>query len=184
MKIGDYITTYSNIKFYPFSPAAEDIVLEDIGHSLSLLCRANGHFRNFYSVGQHSLNCAREAAARGYSKRVQLACLLHDASEAYLSDVTRPVKKELPDYLEVEATLQAKVFEVYHLEDLTLEEIELVTEIDDHMLVREMAELLSYQLDAESHLVSEPRLDFVRMDEIREEFISLVEELQEAIYEN
>jgi 5'-deoxynucleotidase YfbR-like HD superfamily hydrolase len=43
----------------------------------------------------------KEAAARGYSERVQLACLLHDASEAYLSDVTRPVKQELPKYLEV-----------------------------------------------------------------------------------
>lgn len=181
MKIGDYITTYSNIKFYPFSPATEDIALEDIGHSLSLLCRANGHFKNFYSVGQHSLNCAREAEARGYSKRVQLACLLHDASEAYLSDVTRPVKKKLPDYLEIETMLQGKIYGVYGLEDLTIEENALVTEIDDSMLVTEMAELLNYQLEAKSELVAEPRLDFVRMDKIRDEFIVRVEELQKAL---
>lgn len=53
-------------------------------------------------MGQHCINCAREAKARGYSERVQLACLLHDASEAYLSNVTRPVKRELPKYLEIE----------------------------------------------------------------------------------
>lgn len=92
------ITTYTKKTFDPLAPKEEFLDIHDIAHSLSLLCRANGHFPEFYSVGEHCLNCAREAQARGYSVRVQLACLLHDASEAYLSDVTRPVKSALPEY--------------------------------------------------------------------------------------
>ena len=67
----------------PMKITAEDICLEDIAHALSLLCRGGGHIKYFYSVGQHSLNCAREAKAKGWSARLQLICLLHDASEAY-----------------------------------------------------------------------------------------------------
>ncbi|SDF37089.1 phosphohydrolase [Marvinbryantia formatexigens] len=108
--MADYITTYSRIHFTPLAPQAEDIVIEDIAHPLSFLTRANGHFPQFYSVGQHCIQCAREAIARGYSERLALACLLHDASEAYLSDITRPVKKNLPGYREAEKVLQDAIY--------------------------------------------------------------------------
>jgi hypothetical protein len=104
------IMTHSRIMFDPLHPDVEKIRIGDIAHALSLLCRANGHFPWFYSVGQHCVNCAREAQARGYTRRVQLACLLHDASEAYLADVTRPVKKELPRYVEIEKSLQEVIW--------------------------------------------------------------------------
>ena len=77
----NYISTYTNRKINPVQPVAEDIVIEDIAHSLSLMTRANGHLTHFYSVAQHTINCYKEAKARGYSERVQLGCLLHDASE-------------------------------------------------------------------------------------------------------
>jgi 5'-deoxynucleotidase YfbR-like HD superfamily hydrolase len=107
------IKTYTGVMFDPLYPESELIDILDIAHALSMLCRANGHFRSFYSVGQHCINCAMEAKARGYSERVQLACLLHDASEAYLSDVTRPVKHELPKYLEIEKPLQESIWQKY-----------------------------------------------------------------------
>jgi uncharacterized protein len=91
--MADYILTYSKTKFYPLEPIKEDVNIIDIAHALSLITRANGHFEHFYSVAQHSINCCREAESRGYSQRVQLGCLLHDASESYISDITRPVKK-------------------------------------------------------------------------------------------
>lgn len=100
------ITTFSGEKFNPLNPDVEKIKIGDIAHALSMLCRANGHFKSFYSVAQHSINCANEAKARGYSLRVQLACLLHDASEAYLSDITRPVKEKFTQYHEFEKNLQ------------------------------------------------------------------------------
>ena len=79
------MTTYSGRKFDPMQMTPGDVYIEDIAHALSLLCRGGGQLTYFYSVGQHSLNCAAEAKARGWSKRQQLACLLHDASEGYIS---------------------------------------------------------------------------------------------------
>ena len=90
-----YITTYTGKHFDPIQPEPGLFDLTDISHALSLLCRGNGHMKHFYSVAQHSIACAEEAKARGYSARVQLGCLLHDASEAYLSDVTKTGKKRL-----------------------------------------------------------------------------------------
>ena len=116
------IKTYTGVMFEPLNPNLELIDILDIAHALSMLCRANGHFRSFYSVGQHCINCMKEAAARGYSERVQLACLLHDASEAYLSDVTRPVKQELPKYLEIEKPLQDAIWLKYLGNPLSREE--------------------------------------------------------------
>ena len=117
-----FITTFTKKHFYPANADIDDIDINDIAHALSLLCRANGHFKRFYSVAQHSLNCAKEAKARGYSERVQLGCLLHDASEAYLSDVTRPVKAQLPKYLEIEEKLQNAIFDKWIIPSLTQEE--------------------------------------------------------------
>lgn len=128
------IMTYTGTMFDPLNPKPDQIDSRDIAHALSMLCRANGHFKTFYSVGQHCVNCMQEAAARGYSRKVQLACLLHDASEAYLSDVTRPVKHELPQYLEIEKPLQEAIWNKYLSEPMTPEERKQVQEIDDAML--------------------------------------------------
>lgn len=75
-----YMTTYSKIHLDPINPEPDLINLEDIAHALSLLCRGNGHLKHFYSVGQHSINCAVKAKERGLSVRIQLASLLSDAS--------------------------------------------------------------------------------------------------------
>lgn len=99
------MNTYSGRKFDPMKIAPEDVYLEDIAHALSLVCRGGGQIRWFYSVGQHSINCAHEALARGWSDRMALACLLHDASECYISDVIRPVKVHLQNYLEIESMI-------------------------------------------------------------------------------
>ena len=105
--MADYITTYTGIHFYPTDPDPEAINIEDIAHALSLLCRGNGHVSTFWSVAQHCIICAREAAAREWPDRLVLACLLHDASECYLSDVPRPFKAELVGYREHEDRLLA-----------------------------------------------------------------------------
>ena len=103
--MSDYITTYSGLHIIPTKPEKNKILIKDIAHALSLICRGNGHVKTFFSVGQHCINCALEAEARGYSKRIILACLLHDASEAYMSDVPRPFKQYLDQYLEFENQL-------------------------------------------------------------------------------
>ena len=91
------ITTYTGRHIDLLHPDPDMICIEDIAHALSLICRGNGQVKTFFSVGQHCINCAREALARGYSRRVAFACLLHDASECYLSDVPRPLRKPSQD---------------------------------------------------------------------------------------
>lgn len=144
--MSDYILTYSKTKFYPLEPNKEDIKIIDIVHALSLMTRANGHFKHFYSVAQHSINCYKEAKNRGYSKRVQLGCLLHDASESYISDLTRPVKKNLPDYFDIEENLQGLIYEKYGLVNLTSEEIKQIKDVDDAMLYFEFLELMEEKI--------------------------------------
>ena len=139
----EYITTYTGENFTPHIPDANQIKLEDIAHSLSLICRANGHFKRFYSVAQHCINCANEAKSRGMSARIQLACLLHDGSEAYISDITRPVKKHLPRYLEIEEALQNTIYKKFLATPLTDEECSLVKQVDNDMLVCEFNALMN-----------------------------------------
>lgn len=156
------ITTYTGTMVDPLNPKPDQIDSRDIAHALSMLCRANGHFKTFYSVGQHCVNCMQEAAARGYSRKVQLACLLHDASEAYLSDVTRPVKHELPQYLEIEKPLQEAIWNKYLPEPMTPEERKQVQDIDDAMLYHEFLALMGTRLTAaEPVLQAKPEFDFV-----------------------
>ena len=173
------IKTYTGVMFNPLNPDPKLIDIVDIAHALSMLCRANGHFTSFYSVGQHCINCAREAAARGYSRRVQLACLLHDASEAYLADVTRPVKKELPRYLEIEEPLQEVIWEKYLDQVLTGEETAQVFAIDDAMLWHEFVALMDTKLsDAEPALKSKPDFAFGGFRETEEVFLNCFESLK------
>ena len=108
--MADYISTYTGIHFYPAQPDAEGICIEDIAHALSYLCRGNGHVSKYWSVAQHCILCAREAAAREWPDRLVLACLLHDASECYLSDVPRPFKGELTGYREHEERLLQMIY--------------------------------------------------------------------------
>lgn len=172
-----YILTYKKKEFYPLEPKIEDIDIEDIAHALSLLCRANGHFKHFYSVGLHSINCAREAMARGYSKNVILGCLLHDGSEAYLADITRPVKKHLQKYLEIEDVLQEKIFEKW-IPTLTEAEKKQIFEIDDAILYYEFTNLFGEKIfDKEPPLFSSPNFEYVEFIKVENTFIDLFNDL-------
>jgi len=74
------------------NPRPEDVRIEDIAHVLGIVCRFGGHIPKFYSVAEHSIECCRKALKEGHPREVQLATLLHDAAEAYLGDVVKPLK--------------------------------------------------------------------------------------------
>ena len=172
------IMTYTKIMFDPLHPKKELINITDIAHSLSMLCRANGHFRNFYSVCQHSINCAIEAAARGYTTRIQLACLLHDASEAYLSDVTRPVKAQLPQYKQIEAPLQETIWNKWLTAPLTEDERRQVFAIDDAILAHEFLQLMDTQIiDPTPVILSQPEFSFTGFEVCEQTFLKLFHQL-------
>lgn len=172
------IMTYTKKKFDPLHPAIDLIDIEDIAHALSMLCRANGHFKTFYSVAQHCINCAKEAKARGFEERIQLACLLHDASEAYLSDVTRPVKAELPRYNEIEAPLQEVIWNKWLDNPLSEVDRKQVFEIDDVILAHEFLHLMNAQIaEVTPQIVSEPEFAFVGFEPSKQEFLRLFRQL-------
>ena len=172
------IMTYTKKMFDPLHPEVELIDIEDIAHALSMLCRANGHFKSFYSVAQHSINCMKEAKARGYSERVQLACLLHDASEAYLSDVTRPVKAELPRYREIESPLQEMIWNKWLDEPLTIQEIVQVFQIDDAILAYEFLNLMGEKIaDSIPPISSTPEFSFAGFDGCKQDFLRYFRQL-------
>lgn len=166
------ITTYTGKNFDPLDVDESLLDIKDIAHALSLMCRGNGHVQHFYSVAQHSLACAKEAKERGYSKEIILGCLLHDASEAYLSDVTRPIKKELTYYLEVEDVLQDSIWKHFINKTLTKEDKKLIFEIDDEMLSLELKELLNEEInDDYLKLKRKVNLSFISFEQVEKEFI-------------
>ena len=169
-----YITTVSGIHFYPLDPNPNDIDIKDIAHSLSLICRANGHFKYFYSVAQHCIACAREAIERGFSLEVILGCLLHDASEAYLCDVTRPVKKHIPQYLQAEEKLQDVIWERFIGRSLTENEKKLIFEIDDDILSQEFHLLMPEDLnDDYRKLKGKYACEYQDPKKVKERFIQM-----------
>lgn len=106
---GDWMQTYRGGQFWPLDPDPAAIDIEDIAHSLSMQCRYAGHCIRFYSVAEHSVHVANHLKRAGEPVNVQLWGLLHDASEAYLVDVPRPLKPFLPGYQEAERRVMAAI---------------------------------------------------------------------------
>lgn len=171
-----YITTFMGKHFDPVNPDLSQVDIRDIAHALSLICRGNGHVKTFFSVGQHCINAAKEAAARGYSRRVILACLLHDAGEAYMSDVPRPLKAVMPEYVKTEDRLLDLIYEKFLGSALSEEEAGLVRKVDNDLLYYDLKELLNECSDgAAPSLLIELNYNFVPFEQVEEIYLQLYE---------
>lgn len=126
---GDYISTYTG-RFYPMSPRASEVRIEDIAHSLAMQCRYAGHGKRFLSVAEHSVHIARSV-----SQANQLAALLHDAPETYLVDVPRPVKRALVGYKEAEQRVWVAIAAAFGLSPILPDEVH---EADSRIIADEM----------------------------------------------
>lgn len=106
-----WLQTLTGVMFYPLAPTPEMINITDIAGSLSKQCRYMGHCRWFYSIAEHCVHVAEQVS---YANK--LTALLHDASEAYLTDVPRPVKPFLTNYYDLEDRLMRVIAERYGIQ--------------------------------------------------------------------
>lgn len=109
---GDWLQTIDGRQFWPLDPRPEEIDIRVIAHALSMQCRYGGHVQHFYSVAEHCVHIARAVPPAD-----RLWGLLHDASEAYLVDVPRPVKRALDTYQAIERRLMHAVCQRFGLPD-------------------------------------------------------------------
>lgn len=136
-----WIQTRSGKKFDPLNPDPATIDIEDIAHALSQVCRFTGHCSRFYSVAEHSVRVSRRVFQLTGDWEQAMWGLLHDASEAYLADIARPVKRtpELLLYCRIEGRLQRRIA---HRFNLGSEEPAAVKRADVELLGVEATELM------------------------------------------
>lgn len=121
------------------NPRSEDVRIEDIAHALAYLCRYTGHCAQFYSVAQHSVLVSRQC-----HPSYRLIGLLHDAQEAYIGDVSAPLKSLLPDYQEIEIRVWQAVAAHFRLPaSIPMG----VAEVDVRMCLTEKQVLFSEEMD-------------------------------------
>ena len=131
-----WILTYHSQKVNPFFPMVNSLYIEDIAHALSNICRFNGHTSEFYSVAQHGVHVSEIC-----DRKDMLWGLLHDAPEAYIADLARPIKyaNAMKIYRDIESELMKAVCERFYLVPTIPEsvrradEVALATEVRDLM---------------------------------------------------
>lgn len=138
-----WISTYTGRRFYIFEPKEEDIDINDIARALSMLCRFNGHIKKFYSVAQHSVMVSHIVDAK-----YAMEGLLHDATESYVGDLIRPIKRFMPEFKDVENKLELAVAQRFGL-DFASNHDE-IKKADNIALVTEARDLLTTQVIMDS----------------------------------
>lgn len=136
---GDWMQTFTGRKFYPLDPRPEEIDIFDIAHALAHQCRYNGHSDFFYSVAEHSVLVSRVVPPEH-----ALWGLLHDAAEAYLGDMIRPLKRtpEMKPFHDAEERVMAAVCQRF---GLTAPEPGEVKDIDLRICLTEGSEAMPRQ---------------------------------------
>ena len=133
--------THSGI-IHLINPRPDEIKIEDIAHQLSNICRWSGCCTEFYSVAQHSIHVADAVPLE-----MALWGLLHDAAEAYLNDMTRPIKRH-PDmgfYRQLETGMMAAICGKF---GLAPEMPEVVRDADNRVLLTEAQQLTNHATNA------------------------------------
>jgi hypothetical protein len=127
--------THTGIAFWPLDPESSEIDPRDIAHALSMLCRFGGHVKRFYSVAEHCVLMSRAVAPEH-----ALWALLHDATEAYLVDLPRPVKRMLPQYSRAESNLMDFICSRFGLDPAEPAEVK---DADNRILITERDALMA-----------------------------------------
>jgi hypothetical protein len=174
MRKGDYIETYTGKMFWPIDPRPEEIDIRDIAHSLSRQCRFTGHTKTFYSIAQHCINVSSLLKSDGYNTNYQLFGLLHDASEAYLTDVARPVKPYLTNYKEIEKVIQDMIYDKYRV---FIENEDVIKQYDDICLHIEGYNLMPNKTGWAKEVWRRIDLSYKDMTQVELDYLKLFYEL-------
>lgn len=139
------LVTASGLCIDPLNLRPDQVRLLDIATSLANTCRFAGHTSSFYSVAQHSVACAQVALERTGDRDLARVALLHDASEAYLLDIPRPLKYGPlfgDRYLQAEQAAQAAVWEAFGITEMAARHADAVKALDDDLLAVERVTLM------------------------------------------
>lgn len=168
---GDWMQTAGGRQFWPLSPSVDAIDIEDIAHALAHQCRFAGHCLRFYSVAEHSVHIARAA-----SDENKLRALMHDAAEAYVVDVIRPLKPYLVGYKDIETRVHSAICERFRLPEAIPDE---VLRLDGGILVDEMQQNMAAPPAAWNYTGESigARLEFWTPEQAKAEFLKAFSEL-------
>ncbi len=109
-----WIGLYGGTAIHFAAPAQDEIILEDIAHSLSQLCRFNGHTKRFYSVAEHDCLMSDWVMAQPWATPLDgLTALHHDDAEYIIGDMARPVKITMPQFKALEVVLDEALAEKF-----------------------------------------------------------------------
>lgn len=137
-----FIATYTGKKFFLLQPRLEDIDIVDIAHALALQCRWTGHCKFHYSVAQHAYYCSFLGPENEAFHRLN-----HDDSEAYISDMNRPLKHYTnagEAYMKVEEPLQHMIYDAFGLPHIEPPSVKIA---DTAMLYAEKEQIMGYAFD-------------------------------------
>lgn len=132
-----WICTQSGGRFDIFDPKPEAVSIEDIAHALAMNCRYNGHTDRFYSVAEHCV-----VATIYCEPQFAMDVLLHDAAEAYLSDIPSPIKQRWPEFSAHEDVVLRTIFEGLGVPWMSAEARAHIKSVDKRMLATEKPQLL------------------------------------------
>jgi len=118
------------------APDPSTIALEDVAWGLSHTCRFAGQCHELYTVCEHSLLVASRLEWLGHDRAVCMAGLHHDDAEAFIGDMTQPLKNLLPEYKAIEASVFAAVVEALGLDGLPFDDL-VVKDADAWALAQE-----------------------------------------------
>lgn len=142
-RTGDWIATASGTKWFLTDPHPNDVRIDDIAHALAMVCRFGGHCREFYSVAEHSVRMA-EVADFEHGIDAAMWALIHDAPEAYLGDMVRPLKSTMPDYRRMEARTEEVIIQGLGFKPVNAECRAYVKHLDDVLLMTERRDLVNH----------------------------------------
>lgn len=178
--VGSTILLHSGAYFDLLDPANSPFTIEDIAHGLSNTCRFAGQCASFYSVAEHCV-----LASHVVAPEFALQALMHDAAEAFIGDVTRPLKSLLPEYKAIERSIETAIMQRFGIADWNVPEVK---EIDLAMLATEqLAMMPKHGLDwtVLAGVTAAPvEIAFWRPHTASEAFLERFEELSDWINPN